>query len=130
IGPMNTSLTKQVESFRSASSADRESEFSGLLSCIKQAIKQDRLDEAARALAAAVGPGLDFTSAQSLVRLRERLRGQVDLGNTRCRLAVLGSFTTDQIAQLIDLFLFSAGVSLDVYQAGYGTFRQEILDPD
>ena len=45
------------------------------------------------------------------------------------RLAVLGSFTTKQLVALIDLYLFAAGIDAEIYEADYGVFRQEILDP-
>ena len=45
------------------------------------------------------------------------------------RVALLGSFTTKQLASFIDLYLFAAGIEADIYEAEYGIFRQEILDP-
>jgi FkbH-like protein len=45
------------------------------------------------------------------------------------RLAVLGSYTTTQLVPLLRLACRQAGIALDVYEAGYGQYRQEILDP-
>ena len=44
------------------------------------------------------------------------------------RVAVLSSSTSDQLTDLIELFLFAAGVRASIYRAEYGVFRQEILD--
>lgn len=47
----------------------------------------------------------------------------------RATAAVLGSYTTTQYAQLLRLAALHAGVALDVYDAPYGQYRQELLDP-
>lgn len=45
------------------------------------------------------------------------------------KIAVLGSFTTTQLCQFLDLFLFAAGIEADILEGPYGSTRQEILDP-
>jgi FkbH-like protein len=45
------------------------------------------------------------------------------------RVAVLGSYTTVQFAALLPLAAARAGVAVEVYECGYGQYRQEILDP-
>jgi FkbH-like protein len=47
----------------------------------------------------------------------------------RARLAILGSTTTSQLAALLPLACGRAGLQVDVYEAPYGQYRQEILDP-
>jgi FkbH-like protein len=47
----------------------------------------------------------------------------------RARVAVLGSYTTDQYAALLPLAAARTGVDVEVYAAPYGQYRQEILDP-
>ena len=46
------------------------------------------------------------------------------------KLAILGGFTTTQLAQAIELALFSMGGQVEVFEADYGVYRQEILDAD
>ena len=31
---------------------------------------------------------------------------------------------------MVELFLFASGIGVDLYEADYGVFRQEIIDPD
>ena len=45
------------------------------------------------------------------------------------RVAVLGSYTTSQFAALLPLAAARAGVAVEVYECGYGQYRQEVLDP-
>lgn len=45
------------------------------------------------------------------------------------RVAILGSYTTSQLAALLPLAAARAGVAVEVYECGYGQYRQEILDP-
>lgn len=45
------------------------------------------------------------------------------------RVAVLGSYTTSQFAALLPLAAARAGVAVEIYECGYGQYRQEILDP-
>jgi FkbH-like protein len=50
-------------------------------------------------------------------------------GPSTLKLAILGGFTTQQLRNLIELYLFAAGVSAEIYESDYGVFRQEILEP-
>jgi FkbH-like protein len=45
------------------------------------------------------------------------------------RVAVLGSATTAQLVALLRLCARAAGIHLEVYEAGFGQYRQEVLDP-
>jgi FkbH-like protein len=47
----------------------------------------------------------------------------------RARVAVLGSYTTVQFTALLPLAAARAGVAVEIYESGYGQYRQEILDP-
>ena len=73
-------------------------------------------------------PGSDFTTFQSLYRIFSKLKPHIELRQTT-RLAILGGFTTTQLAQAIELALFSMGGGVEIFEADYGVYRQEILDP-
>lgn len=45
------------------------------------------------------------------------------------KVAVLGSSTTSQLAALLPLACARAGLQVEVYEAPYGVYRQEVLDP-
>jgi FkbH-like protein len=128
---MKSLLAKQLDAYRTAAlPEERQRLFKQLLAEIKTSLKQNDYSAAASAIAAVADQQLDFTSAQLLVRLRQKLQGKIDPHKTRCKLAILGSFTMDHLAQLIEFFLFAAGISAEIYQGEYGTFRQEIFDPE
>ncbi len=113
-----------------AAPAEKTSEaFNELAAGLRQAIAKGDSNAAAAALRRAIVPTLDYTRLQSLQRIRKQLRGKATAGRAAVKLAILGSFTTKQLADFIDLFLFAAGVEANIYEGEYGVFRQEIIDP-
>jgi len=76
-----------------------------------------------------VNAGLDYTTATSLCRSLERLRGKTRMHERTTKIAILGGSTTHQLAALVDLYLCGGRVAAEIYEADYGTLRQEILDP-
>ena len=121
-------MTTAVEQFAAAGENDRRPAFRLLLDRMKEARDDARFQELAAALRLALTPMLDFTSVQSLNRFYKALppaTGQ----RSNIKLAILGGFTTHQLRDFIALYLFAAGVSAEIYEADYGVFQQEILDP-
>lgn len=102
----------------------------GALAWLKAELKQGHHDQVAELFPRLVLPGLDYTTANSLCRIRDRLRDNSALPGRSIKIAVLGNFTTQQLAALLDLYLCAESVKAEFYQADYGTLRQEILDPD
>ncbi len=121
-------LDSLLEAYISEQPSFKEA-FRPLLAAIKQAVADGRPQEAAQAVRQATLPTLDYTSAQSLFRVRKKLREAGVASPSKTKLAVLSGFTTTQLSQFVDLYLFAAGVDAEIYEADYGTFRQEILDP-
>ncbi len=110
--------------------AGESASFNKLLGSVKQLIKAGQCEEAAEIIRAIANGRLDYTSVQSLGRLFRSLRGKCKPSAQKVRLAVLSSFTCDQLTQMIELFLFAGGVDAELYEAPYGVFRQEILLAD
>ena len=67
---------------------------------------------------------------QSLWRIYKRLRGKIAPSAQNLKLAVLSNFTSTNLIEMIELFLFAGGVDLTLYEADYGVMRQEILDAE
>lgn len=122
------SLSDLLEAYATADAAQKKPAFAALVKQLKATVAAKDFASAAAVLRRAITPGLDYTQAQSLHRIYKSLREQPNLG-APLRLAVLGSFTTGQLIAMIELNLFAAGVVAEVYEADYGVFRQEILDP-
>jgi FkbH-like protein len=122
-------LAAVTERFLSSSGSARPDEFASLMLWLRNTIQAGDSAAAATVLRRVVLPDLDYTSTQSFCRIRRRLDdSQIHFTHT-ARLAVLGGFETKSLVALIELHLFAAGVSAEIYEADYGLFRQEILDP-
>jgi len=122
---MQTDLNNLLEAWLSAPDENRRAAFSTFV----KALKAGADSEAIPALRRAAVPDLDFTAAQSLCRVLKRVKHNAELPGRPMKLAVLGGFTTKQIAPMIELFLVAGGVSVEIFEADFGTFRMEILDP-
>jgi FkbH-like protein len=125
----SNTLEAVVERFISAGGHVQSAEaFSELVGTLKKALAEDRFTEVDAALCSVITPGLDLTRMQVLGRIRQQLRGKSEPRQCRAKLAILGNLTTSQLAQLIDLHLFGAGVELECWEAEFGVFRQEIFE--
>lgn len=122
-------LDEVLLEFCSASPQDRPRCLKTAVKAMKEALKSGETDAVMAGLRRVVSVDLDYTTAQSLRGVYSRLRPVMRPSGRTIRLAVAGSFTTTQLSSLIELFLFAGGVEVDLYEAGYGVFRQEILDP-
>ncbi len=124
-----SSLDQVLETLSHAKETDHARVFKRAIQLITQAILDDCIEEAERGLRRLIHPQLDYTSAQTVMRVYRQFRGKIKENRTPIPVSVLSSSTAFQVVQLMDLFLFSAGVPVSVYEADYGVFRQEILDP-
>lgn len=120
-------LRAAVERLNGASERERVPALRALLASLQRAQDAGQFDEQAKALRLVLTPMLDYTSVQSLGRFFKDLPTSAK-GRTKTKIAILGGFTTQQLRSLIELYLFAAGISAQIYEADYGVFRQEILD--
>lgn len=92
---------------------------------------QGRLPEAAAALRQARAGLTDYLSQLNAAKLLPGIAShpEVSAGLGSLRLAVLGSSTTTQLLPLLRLHAFWEGLRLDIYDAPFGAYQQEILDP-
>jgi FkbH-like protein len=104
--------------------------FPELHAWLKARLKQGERDAVASLLPRLIVPELDYTGAINLHRILGALRKGAGTREQRLKVAVLGGFTTKQLVTMLDLFLAAQRVRLDVYEADFGTLRQEVLDPD
>ncbi|MEX0796929.1 MAG: HAD-IIIC family phosphatase [Acidimicrobiia bacterium] len=66
-----------------------------------------------------------YGAAQLLPKILEKVQPNV---SRTLRLAVLGSYTTNQLTGLLRLMALRRGIHLEIYEAGYNQYQQEILD--
>jgi FkbH-like protein len=117
-----------VEKFLADASGDQNA-GSALLSSLKAELKAGNADRVAEVFPRLPIPGLDYTIAMSLHRMLKQLRSNRPLHDRTVRIAVLGSMTTRQLVDLLDLYLQSGRITAEFYESEYGTINQEILDP-
>ena len=111
-------------------SSDPKAAYQEIADWLKRQIKTERWDDLREALPRLMIPGLDFTSAFSLYRMMQQVSRRVRLHDRQTKIAVLGSCTTHQLNSLIELYLCAGSVGAEIYEADYGTYRQELLDPE
>ena len=84
--------------------------------------------EEIRARFAATSPGqADIFEAGE--RIAAIAAGQTPASTPRQRIAVLGSLTTDFLSRAVAVAAVLEGVLPEIYQAPYGSYVQEVLDP-
>ncbi len=87
--------------------------------------------EATRWALNVVDAGDDFVAWQAAANIcADSLESWTPNTRASARLAVLGSFTTNQLTTALRLAALRVGVKLDVYECGYGQYRQEVLASD
>jgi FkbH-like protein len=100
--------------------------------CLELARGYERLGDPRTALRwalAATDAAEEFSFWQAAVGLARRNAMAGDPSRRTVRLALLGSYTTNQFADMLWLAALRIGVALELYESPYGQYRQEILDP-
>jgi FkbH-like protein len=119
--------TDAICAYLQADVAARASGFDPFLDALTSLAEDDE-DEARSWGRRAVSPLLDYSSLLELRRFV--LPAKAARGSTKAlRLAILGGPTTNQLRRLIELFLAGEGIEVEIHEADYGLFRQEILTP-
>lgn len=102
--------------------------------CLNLARCYERLgntNEACKWALTVVDTSENFTSWQSAAALMQRCAKFDCSANSRSvRVALVGSYTTTQFAQLLQLAARRLGITLDIYESQYGQYRQDIIDPN
>jgi FkbH-like protein len=117
-----------VERYLATSGMDADI-CSELLGWLKARLAAGHADQIADLFPRLVIPGLDYTTANSLHRTLKRIRSLHESSGRSTKIAVLGSSTTHQLVEMIDLYLQAGRINAHFYEADYGTLYQEFLDP-
>ena len=103
------------------------------LLCLKLAQCYERLEnysEASKWAAEVVDAGDEYMYWQRAWSLIQRCDKATTIPARRtARVAILGSYTTIQFAQMLRLAAKYFGMRFDVYESHYGQYQQEIIDP-
>lgn len=100
--------------------------------CLKLARGYERLGDsqnACRWAMAVVDAGEDFPAWQAASDLLQRCGSDGGVARLRSvRVALTGSATTTQLAQILKLAARRVGIGLEIYESPYGQYEQEIID--
>ncbi len=99
--------------------------------CLRAAKISQRLGDPAGAwrwASATVRGGDDYTAWMGAVRILDDCRELAPAPRRSVRVALLGSATTTQFGALLRLAASDLGVDVELYECGFGQYRQEILD--
>jgi FkbH-like protein len=116
-----------VERFLGKSAENRDV-CNDLLIWLKGELKAGNAEHLAELFPRLVIPELDYTTANSLYRILKQIRSARPAQDRTPRIAVLGSMTTRQLVDLLDLYLQSGRITAEFYESDYGTIHQEFLD--
>lgn len=110
----------------------RDTEVPSAELCLKLARSHAASGETAEALrwlhATTRAEDDSFLAWQGAARLLPKIADAASPKRT-ARLALLGSYTTDQLGPLLQLACHALGIATELYVGGYDQYRQEILDP-
>ena len=110
-------------------SADKNasaSHSSDLRAAVDRFIADGALDAASRRLSELWRRETGSATASFLVSRVEKIRDQLPL--TKCKLAVLRSFTVEPILPLLRAEAFTYGIDLDIHIGDFNTYVQDIVD--
>lgn len=98
---------------------------------VKELIAAGDFVPALAALRRALASQPDYLAQTAGARLATKLLGDTAVRETLqpVRLAILGSSTTSQLPSLLTLHGVAAGLALEIYEAPFGAYQQEIVDP-
>jgi len=106
-------LYDPVERFLRADAKTRPDMLRRLLGSIRESLASKNHVAARQALRQVVLPDLDYTSTTTLMRLYRQLRKETPQPDVcdelSASIAVVGSSTTQQLASLLELYLFASG---------------------
>ena len=121
-------VEQAIEAYRSALS-----EMPSASLCLKLARCYERLGnyvEACRWAVAVVESGDEFLAWQRAISIVQRCARESRLPTRRtAKVAVLGSYTTIQLTQMLGLAARSSfGIGLELYESHFAQYQQEIID--
>jgi FkbH-like protein len=128
-----------IDTAAAAADARPKKDFAGiavseisLRHCLDAARAHERAGDHAAALRwvfTGLDAGDDLAGWTAAAQLARRCLAQVGPLPRSAKVAVLGSYTTSQLAALLPVAAARTGVAAEVYECGYGQYQQEILDP-
>ncbi|MCA9295775.1 MAG: tetratricopeptide repeat protein, partial [Phycisphaerales bacterium] len=127
-------LPGAIDAYRAALAGDELPDAELALKLARTLVKAARDDEALDLLASIPDVTESFTIWQAASSLLSTITKRHTPAASRIRrsakVAVLGSYTTTQLVPMLSLAAWREGILLTTYEAAYGQYRQDILDPN
>ena len=123
-------FTEAIEAYRQAAAGEEIPPAEICLNLARCAQHLNEGEEACRWLRRLVDAAHTFTPWQAGASLLEQvLASHRPSARRSARVAVLGSYTTTQLVGMLRLAALRWGIAIELYEAPYAHYRQEILDP-
>lgn len=125
-------MAEEVRRYLTSDPSRRPEMYRDFRAALAKMVNDGLVNEASDAIRGSVSVDVPYPTLISLYKCLQGIRDSKN-GNAppkTLRLAILGSYTTHQLQCLADLFLFASGLDVDIHEAEYGVFQQEILNPD
>jgi FkbH-like protein len=87
-------------------------------------------EEAVQKLRLAMSQGVSYTFFARSEKLVGELSGLLDSNLRKCKIAVLGSSTTNLLTPIFQALCLRDRIGAEIYQAPYGSIEQETWDPN
>lgn len=98
------------------------------LSLARALVETGEFEEARRQLVTALSPPVPYSFFARIQRLVSKLKTQAIPVRPECRVALVGTTTTELLAQVFETLCFRDGLLVRTYRGLYGAATQEILD--
>ena len=123
-------LGRAIDAYLAAAEHAHPVPASLCLSLARTYVRMNNIPEAIRWAVAVVDAGDDFSTWLSAASIIENATNwKTGEPRRRSRLALAGSFTTLQLRAILPLAGLRHGIEFETWEAPYGQYRQELLDP-
>lgn len=118
-----------VEAYLAGTEGPGGSSAALCLALARAYLRLQRPEQAFRWATSVVDAGDELSSWLAAAALTARAAAAGNAARRRCRVAILGSFTTVQLARILPLGALRQGVEVTVWEAPFNQYRQELLNP-
>ena len=124
-------LAEAIEILQSLVDSSSKGEPFLLLHLVRLLVRNKQFFSAAKFLKEALSFDPPYSFLVKSEKLLQKIFVSGEFKSSRTiRVALLGSSTTSFLAPVIQSSCFKVGIHAEVYEGGYGNFRQDILDPE
>ncbi|MDY6934509.1 MAG: HAD-IIIC family phosphatase [Spirochaetota bacterium] len=128
---MDEKITNELKEFITSEGQKRLLLFPKFKKSLSKMISSNQSDVAFNVLKSALSIDYDYSTFKSYYNLVNKVRTyNLNKNINKTKIAILGSYTTNQLTWFIDLFLFCSDIDVEIYESEYSVINQEIYSKD